>query len=341
MNSRIQRGAACIAAALAALVAAAPAAADVKVGGLVFGQYAHQLSDTNAAGTTGRNRGDFSISRIYLIGEAKFSPEFKAKIVLEGNTTGAGNAVFLKNAFGEYQFHENGSVTFGLIGTPWIGFEEGIWGRRFVEKVQTDLEKQLNSADKGVGLLGKFPGGYGDAHLVFVNGEGTTNNELGGESGRHKDGAIRVSLRPVPKLEGLAGLRLHGYFQKGKIQNGDNRVRDRAIGGVSYEPGWGHLMASYFSAKQGNGAMDVETEGYSVHGSVKLPKNSSVFARYDSTDPDSDIDDDAASRLIFGVDHKLFEGVRISLNDKILNREAETPAKADENQLYLQFEAKF
>lgn len=322
-------------------------ATEVKLTGLIYGQYGHYLSRFNSAGIDVKNRGEFAISRVYVTGEAKFTDKLKGHITLESNTTqvpdtGHGsNSAFVKFAYLEHKLSPPANFTLGLIRTPWIGFEETIWGRRFIQKISADQEGLLIAADKGVGVAGQFPKGYGDYHLIYANGEGTTTVEKTGRDGRFKDTMFRLSIAPLTGTENLSKLKLHGYVHQGKIQAGDARRRDRYILALSNQTDRFHLMGSYAWALDGNGANNVKVRSYSLHGSIKLTKPMSLFARYDWYDPNKDIADNAHNRAIFGVDYKLTDGVRLSLNDQILTREAETAAQKDENQLLAQFEVKF
>ena len=339
-----------------ALFAFAPGrvlAADVKLSGLVFGQYAQQLSHKNYKGEIGKDRGAFSVSRIYMTGEAKYSPELKAKVVLEGSSrelhvaSGTSNAVFVKNAFGEYLFSENLIATFGMIPTPWIGFEEGIWGRRFVQKTPQDQGGVLITADLGAGLLGKLPRGYGDYHFTYVNGEGYDKNELTRGDGRRKDAMLRVSVfpfrKPVAGIGDLSALKVHGYVQQGRIRDGHLWLRDRYLAGVSYQTDKYHFMYSCLRGHDGDGNGNRVVNNWSAHGSYKLPRDCSVFGRYDRVRRRAAAGPESYSRGTLGVDHKIAEGARISLNDQWLDVDKTDSGsnKFNENQLMAQFELKF
>ena len=364
MNSNIRRWTRHLAGTLAALIGAVavPAgAADVKFGGLIFGQYGMYTSRTTNAAVPVRGKGEFDITRIYVTGEAKFSPTVKGKIVIEGNGTSnasadshKANQVFLKNAFITWMPLEPLSVEAGMIGMPWIGFEEKIWGRRFVQKTYTDQQGMLNSADKGISVLYTIPKGYGDVHAAYVNGEGYNVQETASGDGRYKDAALRVSVSPMPENEWVKGVKLHMYVQNGQQGSGEAKRRDRYLAGVSYQGSKGHLMYSAVKSYQGNntsltsaallGSNNRRTWGQSVHGSYKFIESASVFGRFDHFSTEAAplavlAHTDNFNRGTLGVDYKLAEGVMVSLNDQWL-----TPlsgVKKNENQVLVQFEAKF
>lgn len=372
VNIKNRGWARCLAGGLLALLAAAPAgAAEVKFGGLVYGQYGMYTSKRASSGAAVRGKGEFDITRIYLIGEGKFSPTVKAKLILEGNGTGTpsadshkANAVFLKNAFISWTPLEPLSVSLGMIVMPWIVFEEGIWGRRFVQKTYMDQQGLIVPVDKGLGVLYMIPKGYGEVHAAYVNGEGYNVQETVSGDGRYKDLALRVSIAPLPEDELLKGIKLHMYVQNGQQGSGDAKRRDRYLGGISYQGSQGHLMYTASQSNQGNntavtsaasaGSNNRRTFGQSLHGSLKVCEAASVFGRYDyfSTEAATlgglgatSADTDAFRRGILGVDYKLADGVTVSLNDQwltpITKRWVSGAPKTNENQILLQFEAKF
>lgn len=382
MTTKIQWPARCLAAILPVFVAAgaAPAAAaDVKFGGLIFGQYGMYTSKTTSGYGPLRGKGEFDITRIYVTGEGKFSPTVKGKIVIEGNGTSnasadshKANQVFLKNAFLTWTPLEPLSVDAGMIGMPWNGFEEKIWGRRFVQKTPMDQQGILNSADKGIGVLYSIPKGYGDVRAVYVNGEGYAVQETATGDGRYKDAGLRVSITPVPENERVGGVRLHMYVQNGQSGTGEAKRRDRYLAGVSYQGAKGHLMYSAVKSYTGNnasvgatfpnvptaGSNNRRTWGQSVHGAYKVCKSASVFGRYDYFSVEAarlgatsatTADTDSFSRGTLGVDYKLAEGMTVSLNDQWLTPNNKPSGKAaptrqvknNENLVLLQFEAKF
>jgi hypothetical protein len=338
---------------LAVLISVPAVAADVKFGGLVFGGYEQNLSKKDSTGGAAKSRGEFKINRIYMNADAKFSPKLKGKLVLEGNTTAAtdtghgSNPVFVKYAFGEYALHDLASVHFGLLANPWNGNEEKVWGRRFVEKVQADLEGKHSSADKGVGLFLKDPKGYAEFFATYVNGEGTSTVELSTGTGKFKDWHARLSVAPLKDIAGFSGLKLHAYTQQGQIRDGGARRRDRYIGGVSYEHDKFHVMASYIRGDDGNGIRNLRFDGYSLHGSAKVSKKSALFARMDrfskaGTGATAATMTDTARRFWFGADYKVAEGARIALTDTVYHPSRPIPySKNNQHLLRADFELKF
>lgn len=351
--------------ALLALSAGAVSAADVKISGLVFADHTSYLSKTDYNNKPSEGVNAFSVSRIYLNAESKFSDKLKGKITLESNTTASSdtahgsNPVFLKLAYGEYSFASWANVTFGLIPEPWLGYEEKIWDKRYVERLFADQSGLILASDKGVGVAGNLPGGYGDYHFTYVNGEGVSSAELlpsvdSRKNGRYKDMMLRVSLTPLPSpVYGLdlAGLKIHGYQQQGKAESGKFYDRNRSIIGLSYQAPSFHLMGSRVNGSEGNGTKNYAVRGYSLHGHYNLPVKSvvSVFGKYDhfkgpnkmfsvnaNTAPTAG---EGYSRTTVGVDYTIDSGVRLAISDQLFARTA--GSKHNENRLVVSGELKF
>jgi len=203
-----------------------------------------------------------------------------------------------------------------------------------VQKIFVDNEKIENAGDKGLGVLWKFPGGYGDLHFTVVNGEGVTAKEKTGFDGRFKDFMGRVTMVPFPKNESLSGLKIHAFVHRGQVEGGPFQARHRMIGAVSYQAASYYLMASYVAGQDGNGAADVDVTGYSIHGSLQVLQDVNVFGRMDGYKKSTT----EYNRYTVGVDHTLAEGVRVSINDQVV---VPTSGKTYENQMLAQVELKF
>lgn len=351
--------------ALMALSACAVSAADVRISGVIFADHTSYLGKTDYNNKPSRGVSAFSVSRAYLNAESRFGDKLKGKVTLEGNTTASSdtahgsNPVFLKYAYGEYSFASWANVTFGLIPGAWNGYEEKIWDRRYVGRLFSDQSGLVQSADKGAGLAGALPGGYGDYHFAYVNGEGTSSPELlpsvdSGKNGRYKDMMLRVSVTPLPApVYGmdLAGLKIHGYQQGGKAESGKFYDRNRSIIGLSYQAPAFHLMGARVTGSEGNGAKNYAVRGYSLHGHYNLPVKSvvAVFGKYDhfkgpnkmfsvnaNTAPTGI---EGYSRATIGVDYTLDTGVRLAISDQLFAKTA--GSKHNENRLVVSGELKF
>ena len=357
----------------ASVAPAFAAAPEIKLGGLLFAQATDITSPRNIGGEDASGRTSFDVTRIYVIADAKFDEHWKSRFILEANTIGgpqtaagtnnqADNAVFLKQAWLEYSNLLDAGINIqgGQIGTSWDALESTIWNHRYVQKSYADFNGITPTADKGVGVYGKLPQGYGDYNAQIVNGEGIAVTEAtSGAAGRQKDYSFLLSVIPVPQSEYLKGLRLNGYVAQGQSGNLStdavpvllpNRERNRTFFGASYKSDAWHLMYTYYIADTGTAATtfakaaNTTSRGYSVHGEYALPWYAlSLFARYDRFDAGTMVNYAPVSTTIGGIEEKFNDNVRIALSDQYRHSQsgAGTRVTTNENQLGLFAEAKF
>lgn len=346
-------------------------AASVKAGGTIFGYYSHTLSDPDS---TKLGYNEFGIGRAYLDLKADFTeatednqPPFKAKARITYDAEPLSGFVkikpdpadstppsvsisgvymgFLKFAYGELGAFRGipGELWFriGQIPTPLVGYEEGLWGLRFVAKVMTDEYKILNSADRGLGADYVFPAKYGSLSIAYMNGEGFKS----GEVNEFKDIAARLSAYPFAGLSGpLSGFGIHGYYHMGKPD--EDKVRDRVIAGASYSMGEKlGLMFSYITTSDGASDDPLKGAGYSGWAWVNLGKfltqdqSFGLFGRYDSYDPDADTEDDATSFMIAGAYYTFAKGWQVALDYQA--KTLEDPDTNPSSKIYLHLLAQF
>ncbi len=180
----------------------------------------------------------FNIDRAYLIAKHRLegSP-FSFRMTLDfkdfndiGNSKLNGYEVaFLKHAYAQYS---DGKLTvrFGLVQTPWIGFEEKVWEHRFVEKTFMDRLKLLSSAD--FGMFFKFKHAFLEAVGGIYNGEGYTSQE----KDAHKDVSLRTTFRA------LEGMYISFY---GHVSTAGLGYKDRFMGSFAVRSKLFNLMFNY------------------------------------------------------------------------------------------------
>ncbi len=308
--------------ALAGILLFAPAvgvyAAETKIEGVLFANYGLYTSDYKADNTLAYDYNTFDVGRVYVTASTKYSPNIASKIVLEGNSTTAGNAIFLKNAFLQWK-DDTGELTIegGMPGTLWISPEEGVWKYRFVEKVQTDLEGVLQSADKGIKVIYKLPKGFGTAEGMLANGEGYKTLETADWRKKNtKDGQLRLGLTPFKNKDFSISAGYLGSFGLG-------RVRERFMGGAAYQGKKFSLGASAFkSVDYSTFSLTVAPtgkSGYSIYGNVPLSESLSAFARFDWLDNSflKSKNYDKKTLQIYGFARELAKDVKVALTERI------------------------
>jgi hypothetical protein len=279
----------------------------VKVGGTIFADYTYQQEPqaVDADGNT-YHPNAFNITRAYInvTGQISHLISFRITpdVVRTGSVTipgGGGNVDVpgltgtltyrLKYAYGQLNFDDfttKGSwFRLGMQQTPYIDFEENIYRYRFSGTVFVDREGFLSSSDLGASVHWNFPGNFGDIHTGVYNGEGYTRAEVNDQ----KAFMIRGTLRPLPMIPALRGLRLTGFY------DGDHYVRDakreRFVGFLSYESPYFNFGAQYVKAKDQTSVNNarLEAEGYSVWATPRLPCGIEALIRWDRISPNRDL----------------------------------------------------
>jgi hypothetical protein len=271
--------------------------------------------ETNGV-TTARNKG-FAVDRFYLWVSYQIDDIWSAKIVTDVNNEQDNVPalkrkmnVFLKNAFVQGKFSPEAVVWIGLAGTPWIPYEEKLWGHRFVTNTYVDGYAYDDSADFGVGLKGKFADGMLEYNAAVING--------GGYSKPNKSDAIdfngRLTVRP------LTGLDISGGYRQGdrgtKTFGVASSTKSKLMQGlVSYGIDQARLTGGYIRNSKEIAAIKTVNKGFDVYGWVKLTGNFGAFARYDNEKQTvtGNAVEQKMTRYIGGLDYIYNKIVRFSL----------------------------
>ncbi|MBI2119853.1 MAG: hypothetical protein HYT97_09570 [Elusimicrobia bacterium] len=323
-------------------------ALEVKPGGLIFAHYEFVASQHLQNGTTTQNYSAFEVSRIYLNMDAKVDDKVSAFINLEANLTSRdnkNNRVYLKNAELRLNFHKAAKLSFGLIASPWRGYEEGLWKHRFVSKILEDIEGLLPASDRGVRLSGQIPFFAYDA--MIGNGEGTGGDGTGGNEttahgagGRFKDYTAKVAIIPFQTLSGpLKGLKLNALCHKG--EKNETTLRDRLYAGLSYESKVLNLAGNYYNADNSAQAAPSRGEGFSFYTVVAPIEKFWLFVRFDKYDPDIHVGGDTRMRFFSGLGYQVTKGVRVALDHLYTLQERRSLTRQDESIFFIHTEAKF
>lgn len=203
----------------------------VNVGGTIFADYTYQMDPL----VSGQHLNAFNITRAYInvTGSVSHWVSFRITpdVVRVGavSVPGGGNVNVpgltgtltyrLKYAYGQINFDDvmkNWWARLGLQQTPVIDFLENVYRYRFQGTVFPDREGYLTSSDLGFSTRALFPGNYLEVHAGVYNGEGYTAAEVNDQ----KAWMIRGTLRPLPRVPIIRGLRLTGFYDR------DRYVRD-------------------------------------------------------------------------------------------------------------------
>jgi len=313
-------------AALLVVALAGPAAAqDVTVGGVAYGQYLYQLKDTAS-----HNNG-FDVTRTYVNVVGRFAGGLMTRITPDlFRDAGGSLALRIKYAYVAYTPGTT-PLTFklGMIHTPWIDWEEGLWDYRMQGGIAVDRNGYMSSADLGFGVDGAWAKQMVNMQVGVYNGEGYK----GGVGDQRKDVMGRVSVRLLPSDDAgsRGGLRVSAYGQYGKPTGGGERKR--VIGMVSYKSKLFTLAAEGMLTQDSATATptaELNGRAFSGFGVLNIPNSkAAVIGRVDIVDPDRDVVGDRQTRFIGGVSYRLHPHLRLLADLDYLSYQS-TPTPAQE-----------
>ncbi len=257
-------------------------------------------------GAENDNRG-FELDRSYLGYEYKLGSGLSVKSVLDigksADVSDFQRIAYVKHAMVSW---ESGRLALngGLISTTQFKFQEQFWGYRYIMKSFQDEYKFGSSADLGISVAYKFAD-WISADAIIVNGEGYKKIQM-------KDGlnyGLGVTLTPVKGFQ----IRLYGGLNESGEKGG------KAIKNMAAFMGYKHekftIGAEYNYMMNASHQENADQNGYSVFASVNLPKNISLYARFDDlySKNDWNIAKDEAT-VILGAQFKIGKYVKIAPN---------------------------
>jgi hypothetical protein len=206
------------------------------IGGKIFADLTNVTQQNNGTDTSNSGTG-VDVKRFYLIVNESFDSMWSAKLetdatynsVTASTCTGSGTTLkcstgttsqqvdlYMKNAWLQMTLDPAFWVRLGESDMPWIPFDEGVYGHRYIENTLIDRLHYGNSADWGLHVGGDVGGKLLSYQISAVNGAGYKNPT------RSKDMDVegRVSLQPLPG----AILALGGYTGKLGQDKDDNLV---------------------------------------------------------------------------------------------------------------------
>lgn len=281
----------------------------VKVGGTIFANYEY-LQEPLATDTDGNkyHANAFNLTRAYINVTGQINHLISFRITPDVVRVGpvkvndsnvdvpglTGTLTYrLKYAFGQFNFDDfdqtvgvlqwKGSwIRLGMQQTPLIDYLEQIYRYRYVGPVFADREGYLTSSDLGASGHFNAPGNFGDIHIGYYNGEGYTRPELN----QTKAFMVRGTLRPLPMVPIVKGLRLTGFYDKDEYVN--NAKKERTVANATFENPWVNAGFEYLWAQDQNASASkpiVKSEGYSVWATPRTCFGLEALIRYDYLKP--------------------------------------------------------
>jgi hypothetical protein len=280
----------------------------VTVGGVGYAHYVYQLKDS------ANHANNFDLSRAYVNVRGSFAYGIKTRVTSDLYRAVDGSlALRLKYGFVSWT-PDKSPLTFklGMLNTPLIEWLETLWDYRMQGTVALDRAGYLSSSDLGFLVDGNW--GFDKVNLSagVINGE----NYNKGVGDQRKDLAGRISVRVMGTDEGgiTGGLRLTAYGHYGKPTGGG--TRQRYVGIASYRSKAltfsGEISRTVDSALTNPITSKKTGRVMSVFG-VFHPTTSKfgVIGRFDTVDPNTNVENDRYSRVIAGVSYTMSSNLRV------------------------------
>lgn len=290
------------------LVAASAASAqNVHVSGVVYSQYAYQLSDTAGQGN------NFDVTRAYVNVLGRFPHGIGTRVTADVHRNDDGSLGYrLKYAFVTYTpEHSPLTFKFGQIHTAWIDWEEALYDYRMQGPVAIERAGYMTSADLGAGVDGQWHDNAFNFQVAMVNGEGYSH----APGDKRKDAQARASIRlaRTNDMGRAGGLRLTAFANVGAYTGSGDR--DRWIGMLSYRSQRVTLAGEYAATVDAGGAPGAPNiDGRFISGFGILHVGDSpwaVLARVDAVDPDTGLTGDSHTVYIGGLSYQLSPNLRL------------------------------
>ncbi len=306
----------------AAFGARGASAQDVSVGGVVYSQYEYLLSDSAGHGNS------FDVKRAYVDVRGRFDQGISTRVTADVHRQPDGSLGFrLKYAYFTWT-PEDSPVTlkFGQIHTVLLDWEEGLWDYRMQGTMPIERYGYWTSSDLGVGLDGAWDDQRFNLQVAAQNGE----SYHGAEGDKHKDVSARASYRLLESDDGGArgGLRLTGVASLGAPTGGG--TRNRFVGILSYKSSAWTLGAEAAHTVDGpSDEPNVRGDILSLYGVYRLPESKvALVGRVDRSDPNTDVADDALTRVIAGMSYRLTPNVLLLLDVDHVSYQGDAPSAA-------------
>jgi len=285
------------------------------VGGVMWFDFSYiNLKNENAEGTaieTPPSGVGLDVKRFYFIVDHRFDDVWGANLTTDAqysSSSGGVAAVYIKKLYVEGKFNPGFVLHVGAYDTPWVPFEEKLYGYRWLEKIPIDRLGFGTSADWGINATGSF----GEKRFFtysasILNGGGYRNPT------RTKDVDFegRVSLNPIDWLTLGAG------FYTGHLGKIDATTKDfpqntasrwnviavvEVVGlkvGIEFfqaknyktvnNPAEAAFGSSSIVNSDGTPPTSDKAQGGMVFASYEITNRWSIFSRYDNAKSSKDV----------------------------------------------------
>lgn len=334
---------------------------DTKVSGELFTYWGMDLTDGGSSG----NANEFAVGRAYLTVKSKLSEFTSLRITTDLREAEDADGdtqynIILKYGYIDWKPAFAGNtlnLRFGLQPTPYITYQNKLWGRRYLSNTIAALNKFLTTSDLGLSVniaLGT-EGRLGQITAALFNG--TSFNALG-EKNSQKDFNAYGRLNPFQENDDFKRTAILAQFYYGTqniiisnlVEASDYSRQLISVGAFLGYRNTFDIGAdlNWYALGQGPVLNDSSQSGLSVHGTLyfkDMTEESSIFntlnifGRIDLNDPNTDIPNDGNNYIIAGIEIVPTKGFKTSLN--IRRRSFEDALFRTERELFVNSLFKF
>jgi len=267
------------------------------------------------------------------------------------NANASDTHIFIKKAYIQAKVSDAFVVRIGSSDPPWMGFIDGLYGYRYVEKSINDLNGVANTADWGVHTFGSFGDGRFTYAVSLLDGAGFKNPVRS----KTMDLEGRIAYSPVKGLTFALGAYTGKRGQDTQtIENDTTKTTNtfsRFNAAVGYVSPWFRIGGEYYTVKNLSNVVTTaatpdtdKQNGWSAWAAFNFLNSASVFARYDDTkinpsDTITPTKEDTKKYSQIGVSYAPRKNVDFALvykNTKNDTNYGATTAKADEIGVFTQ-----
>jgi hypothetical protein len=247
-----------------------------------------------------KNGWGFDAKRFYITVDHKFNNIFSADVTTDFNYISADGEtqLFIKKAY-----------------LPWIPFEEGLYGYRYLENVLDERAGFGASADWGLHAFGNLANGLISYQLSVLNGAGY--KKLVRSKSPSVEGRVNLNYMgftlAVDDLYGTLGQDIqgvtHAYHDANRFNVGGFYTAMGIRAGVEYMH-----ASNYFNVTS---PVSDSSDGYSGWASYNFTPQWAVFGRYDYVKPSHDVHPDLRDKYFnVGITYSPIRIVDFSLTYK-------------------------
>ncbi len=285
------------------IVATTMMAGDTKISMKLWNRYTAGYKDGEFT------KSEFALKRGYLRLEPTFSDKIKGRFNVDffsDDDALDGAGIKLKYAYVDFKNYlplPEHKISVGLIKNYFGTVYD--WNYTTIEKALEDKEHVLASADYGIALYGYIPAGYGEYTISVTNGESYKRTGSDINVNPEYKGNVRVIVIPGVTLGGSI---LYENVAPDSSSEAMDNLAYAGVGHFAFGPV--ELWAEYLT----NDCEDLTSAGFMAMTIFSLNDitglDVDIIGRFDSWDLNTEIDDDAHSTAIAGLNWNIIRDAK-------------------------------